>query len=82
MTLSRSKYRELLDDPNFRRWYENVARGSLATAQEWYRRMGRVRDRFGAAPERIAKMDQKEAPSWTWSGPSTRRGGAGTTSPT
>jgi hypothetical protein len=32
LTLSRSKYRELLDDPNFRRWYENVARGSLATA--------------------------------------------------
>jgi hypothetical protein len=60
-TLSRSKYRELLDDPNFRRWYENVARGSLATAQEWFRRMGLVRDRFGVAPERIAKMGQREA---------------------
>jgi hypothetical protein len=61
LTFSRSKYRQLLDDPNFRRWYENVARRSLATAQEWFRRRGRVRDRFGVAPERIAKMSQREA---------------------
>ncbi|MDG7012605.1 MAG: hypothetical protein JRN11_05305 [Nitrososphaerota archaeon] len=27
-TLSRSKHRNLLDDPNFRRWCENVARGT------------------------------------------------------
>ena len=60
-TLSRSKHRDLLDDPNFRRWYENVARGSLATAQEWFRRMGRVRDRFGVGPQGIAGMSQKEA---------------------
>jgi hypothetical protein len=60
-TLQRSKYRELLEDPNFRRWYEDIARGSLATAQEWFRRMGLVRDKFGVAPKQIAKMSQGKA---------------------
>ncbi|MDG7008370.1 MAG: hypothetical protein JRN06_09050 [Nitrososphaerota archaeon] len=59
--LTRSKYRGLLEDPDFRRWYENVSRGSLATAQEWFRRMGLVRDRFGVAPGEIAKMSQGRA---------------------
>jgi integrase len=60
-SLEQSKCRDLFQDPNFRRWYENVARGSLATAQEWFRRMGLVRDRFGVTPRQIARMKQVRA---------------------
>lgn len=37
-----NKYRELLNDPEIKRWYENLARGSLITADERLRRLGRI----------------------------------------
>src|SRR5208283_291521 len=61
--LGRSKYKALLEDKNFRRWYDNVTRGSLVTAQEWFRRMGFVCAKFETTPQRIAKMSQKEGRS-------------------
>ncbi|MEM2927036.1 MAG: hypothetical protein QXO94_06200 [Candidatus Bathyarchaeia archaeon] len=39
--MGRSKHRHLLQDPEVRRWYNNVARGSVVTAEERLRRLGR-----------------------------------------
>jgi hypothetical protein len=54
-------YGYLLDNPQVNRWYENVARGSLVTSQEWFRRMGFVSEQFKVTPAQIAKMDKKQA---------------------
>src|SRR5208282_3396888 len=62
--LSRSKYKDLLEDKDFRRWYDNVTRGSLVTAQEWFRRMGFVCAQFETSPQKIAKMSKKQAPEF------------------
>jgi hypothetical protein len=51
----------LLDNPQVNRWYENVARGSLVTSQERFRRMGFVSEQFKGTPSHIAKMDKKQA---------------------
>ena len=59
--LGRSKYKGMLEDKDFRRWYDNVARGSLVTAQEWFRRMGFVCAKFETTPTKIAKMSEKQA---------------------
>ena len=59
--LSRSPYHYLLDDPDFRRWFQNVKRGSVATAYEWLRRMGYIHKTFGKSPKEIASMKPKQA---------------------
>jgi hypothetical protein len=56
-----SKYDYLLDDADFRRWYENLKRGSVVTAHHWLRRVGHVHEKFGKSPKQIASMDQKQA---------------------
>ncbi len=35
------KWRALLEDPDVKRWYDNLARGSRATADNYYRVLGR-----------------------------------------
>jgi len=37
---SKRKYARLLEDPNVKRWHENVARGSPVTADVYLRRLG------------------------------------------
>ena len=59
--LGRSKYNGLLEHKNFRRWYDNVTRGSLVTVQEWFRRMGFVCAKFETTPQKISKMSQTQA---------------------
>lgn len=61
MELEGSPYRYLLDDPDFNRWFNNVKRGSVATAHEWFRRMGRIHKQFGKTPKQMAEMSPKEA---------------------
>lgn len=56
-----SKYDYLLDDSDFRRWYENVKRGSVVTAHHWLRRIGYVHAKFGKSPKDVANLDQKQA---------------------
>lgn len=52
-----SPYRKLLDDPDFKRWIDNVERGSVSYAYECLRRMGYVQKRFGKGPSlRILAM--------------------------
>ncbi|MEO9320400.1 MAG: site-specific integrase [Nitrososphaera sp.] len=59
--LAKSPYVYLFDDENFKRWYENVKRGSTNTAFEWFRRMGMIHKRFNVLPKDIARMNQKRA---------------------
>jgi len=59
--LSKSPYRYLLDDADFRRWFNNVKRGSVVTAHEWLRRMGLIHKRFGRSPKEIASLSTKNA---------------------
>src|SRR5437667_12101191 len=35
------RHRHLLTDPDVKRWYDNLARGSIITAEERLRRLGR-----------------------------------------
>ena len=45
-----SVYSYLLDDPTFKKWYENERRGSVATAKERLRRFGRLHRRYSKLP--------------------------------
>ena len=36
------KYRDLFEDPEVKRWYDNVARGSRITADVYLRRLGSI----------------------------------------
>ena len=55
-----SIYKDLLLDLNFRRWLENVARGSLNTSDVYYRRMGYLCREFQTTPDRIARLSPKD----------------------
>ena len=61
MTRARSPYRRLLEDADFRRWFDNTRRGSPATADEWLRRMGFIHKTFGKSPQELASMSVKDA---------------------
>jgi len=54
-------YYYLLEDLDVKRWYDNVARGSLATAAVWLRRMGFIHKNFQRTPQDLAKMSSKDA---------------------
>jgi hypothetical protein len=45
-----SIYNYLLNDPTFKRWFENEKRGSTATAYERLRRMGQLHKRYNKLP--------------------------------
>ncbi len=59
--VERSPYSRLLEEPNFRRWIQNVKRGSVVTGYEQLRRMGFIEKRFGKTPQDFAKMRPKQA---------------------
>ena len=59
--LAKSPYQRLLDDVDFRRWFDNVRRGSVATAHEWLRRIGFIHKTFHKSPKQIASLKPKEA---------------------
>jgi len=61
MTEVQSRKDRLLSDPNVKRWYENIGRGSASSADEWLRRLGYIQDRFKLTPKRLAKMSEKAA---------------------
>jgi hypothetical protein len=58
---AKSPYLYLFKDENFKRWYNNVKRGSANTAYEWFRRMGRIHKRFKVLPDDLVKMGDKKA---------------------
>jgi integrase len=59
--IAKSPYKHLLDDPDFRRWVDNMKRGSATYGYEVLRRMGYIEKRFKKSPKDFAKMSQKEA---------------------
>jgi hypothetical protein len=56
-----SEYHYLLDDPDFRRFIQNVRRRSETSASELLRRFGMIHKRFQKLPKDFAKMDTKQA---------------------
>jgi integrase len=50
----------LLGDPDVRRWYENLARGSRATADINLRRLSALCDSLGVTPAALARLEEKQ----------------------
>ena len=59
--MAKAKYTHLLKDPDFRRWYENIERGSVSYASESLRKLGYICAKYKVAPKTLASMNQKKA---------------------
>lgn len=55
-----TRHAHLLDDPDIRRWYQNVARGSRITADVYLRRLGNFGDDVKVSPKELIKMSDKK----------------------
>jgi hypothetical protein len=53
--------RERLKDPEIRRWFENIARGSQITADNYLRSLFNFCSRMDLTPTAVAKLDGKKA---------------------
>jgi len=58
---TKSPYVYLLRDESFRRWFDNLRRGSEATAFAYFAKMGMVHRLYGKSPSEIVQMTPKEA---------------------
>ena len=56
MEPKKQRYADLLKNPDIRRWFDNVARGSVATAEVYLRRLGAFCDQRGIQPSDLPKM--------------------------
>jgi integrase len=56
--VAKPKHLHLLDDPDVRRWYDNVARGSIITADERLRRLGRFCETTKNTPKSLIEKKQ------------------------
>ncbi|MGA3297617.1 MAG: site-specific integrase [Candidatus Bathyarchaeia archaeon] len=59
--IERSPYSHLLKDADFKRWVDNVRRGSETYGYEVLRRMGYLEKRFKKSPKDFARMTPKQA---------------------
>ena len=50
----------ILDDPDVKRWYNNLAQGSQVTADVFVRRLGAVCDRIGKTPKQLVTIPEEE----------------------
>ena len=55
------KYKQLLKDKNVQRWYDNLARGALTTADVYLRRMGTFCDVTKTTPKKLSTINEKDA---------------------
>lgn len=53
-------YKSLLDDKEVKRWYDNVARGSIVTADVYLRRLGNFCKAHELTPRKFAGKPEKE----------------------
>jgi len=60
MIMPQRKYGKLLENPDVRRWYSNVARGSRVTADVYLRRVGGFCKEKGLTPADLAGKDERE----------------------
>lgn len=58
---ARSPYKYLLDDPDFRRFIQNIRRRSEDSASETIRRFGMIDKRFHKLPKYFTRMSTKRA---------------------
>ena len=57
-TVHGGEYAILLEDVTVRRWYDNVARGSVVTADVYLRRLGGFCREFNVTPEKLRRMSE------------------------
>jgi hypothetical protein len=55
-----SAYKLLLDDKEVKRWYDNVARGSVVTADVYLRRLGNFCESHKLTPMKLAAKSEKQ----------------------
>jgi len=53
-------HKRLLKDPQVNRWYDNVSRGSMLTAQAYLRRLGLFCRRWHSTPARLLEKEPRE----------------------
>ncbi len=59
-TQPKNKYLYLFEDPDVRRWYDNLARGSRATADVYLRRVGAFCETAKTTPKKFALLGELE----------------------
>ncbi len=57
----KSLYKDLLEDADFKRWFDNVKRGSVSYAYESLRKVGYLCSKYGKTPRQMAAMGRKQA---------------------
>ncbi len=61
------KYRHLLADPDMKRWYDNVCRGSKITADVYLRRLGFLCNARGIeSPKELIERAGEKGERWTY----------------
>lgn len=58
--MPRAKYAYLLEEADVRRWYENLARGSMVTADVCLRRLGNFCELHKTTPKELVLLNDKE----------------------
>jgi len=53
-------YKPLLEDKNLKRWYDNVARGSVVTADVYLRRLGHLCNDLKMTPQNLTEMNEDQ----------------------
>jgi hypothetical protein len=56
----KGEYASLLEDKTIRRWYDNVARGSVVTADVYLRRLGHFCHDLKLTPEKLLEMSESQ----------------------
>jgi hypothetical protein len=57
---SKAKYIALLEDPDVKRWYDNISRGSRVTADVYLRRLGSFCNIIKTGPKELAAHSEQE----------------------
>jgi integrase len=60
------KYKRLLDDPETKRWYDNVCRGSKITADVYLRRLGYLCQSRGFGPQKLVQLATANGERWAY----------------
>jgi integrase len=58
--MPRQKYDYLLEDPDIKRWYDNLARGSRVTADVYKRRLGSFSETQGIKPKELLDLSDRD----------------------
>jgi hypothetical protein len=58
--MTRRKYDFLFEDPDIKRWYENMARGSRVTADVYFRRLGSFSKSQKIKPKGLLELSDRE----------------------